>query len=345
MKKNIAVIGAGLAGLACARELGKGGHQVCIFEKSRGAGGRLSTRWTDRDLNPPVGFDHGAQYIHARSPSFSALMEAAQAAGAAKVWNGRVVHLAYGVQTEEQPARSARWVGVPGMTSLARFLAGDADLQLQKKVTEVVRQGDTHTLKIVKTDGTVESRSGFDFVVSAIPAEQTAQLFSAKIDSLADAAMQVTSEVNWTVMVSFANRTPVNFDGAFVADSPLGWICRDSSKPGRAAGERWVLQATSDWSSLHKDYPKEVVADLLMDVFMSLIGKQIEPLDLTAHRWLYGVPSNPLTDRFFVDMSASVAACGDWLCGSSAESAFSSGEALGQVLNRHFEAQLSGSSA
>lgn len=344
MKKNIAVIGAGLAGLACARELSKGGHSVCIFEKSRGAGGRLSTRWTDRDQYPPVGYDHGAQYIHARSASFNALMEAAQSAGAAQVWTGRVVHLAYGVQSEGQPAISSRWVGVPGMTSLARFLAGDADLQLQKKVTEINRQGNTLTLKIIKTDGTVESRSGFDFVVSAIPAEQTGQLFSARVDSLANAALQVTSEVNWTVMAKFENRLPVNFDGAFVADSPLGWICRDSSKPGRAAGERWVLQATADWSYLHKDYPKEAVADMLMDVFVSLTGKQAEPAELTAHRWLYGVPSNPLSDRFFIDMDAAVAACGDWLCGSSAESAFSSGEALGQVLNRRFEAQLSGSS-
>lgn len=344
MKKKIAVIGAGLAGLACARELSKAGHSVCIFEKSRGAGGRLSTRWTDRDQQPPIGYDHGSQYVHAKSASFNTLMEAAQAAGAARIWNARVVNLAYGVESDESHLVSPRWVGTPGMTSLARFMVGDSELQLQKKVTEVVANGDTFTLKIVKTDGATESRSGFDFVVSAIPAEQTDQLFSTGFDTLAGIASKVTSEVNWTVMAGFSNRIPVNFDGAFVADSPLGWICRDSSKPGRAAGERWVFQATADWSHLHKDYPKEAVATMLMDVFVSLTGKQVEPVELTAHRWLYGVPSNPLSDRFFIDMDAAVAACGDWLCGSSAESAFSSGEALGQVLNRRFDAQLSGSS-
>ena len=38
--KNIAVVGAGLAGLAAASRLVKGGAKVTIFEKSNQAGGR-----------------------------------------------------------------------------------------------------------------------------------------------------------------------------------------------------------------------------------------------------------------------------------------------------------------
>ncbi len=56
---RVAVVGAGLAGLAAARELDAAGHEVVIYEKSRGAGGRTSTR-----QSPHGRFDHGAPFLH-----------------------------------------------------------------------------------------------------------------------------------------------------------------------------------------------------------------------------------------------------------------------------------------
>ena len=59
MKKRVAIVGAGMSGLACARELVQLGHEVTLYEKSRGPGGRMPTRWLNRDIDPPLGFDHG----------------------------------------------------------------------------------------------------------------------------------------------------------------------------------------------------------------------------------------------------------------------------------------------
>jgi renalase len=41
---EIAVIGAGVAGLTCARKLHQAGRRVVVIDKSRGLGGRLATR-------------------------------------------------------------------------------------------------------------------------------------------------------------------------------------------------------------------------------------------------------------------------------------------------------------
>ncbi|WP_230945853.1 FAD-dependent oxidoreductase [Burkholderia vietnamiensis] len=41
---HVAIVGAGIAGLACARVLADAGHRVTVYEKSRGVGGRMSTR-------------------------------------------------------------------------------------------------------------------------------------------------------------------------------------------------------------------------------------------------------------------------------------------------------------
>ena len=62
---HIAIIGAGLSGLTCARRLQDQGHCVTVYEKSHAVSGRMSTRQTDLG-----GFDHGAQYFTASSAAF-----------------------------------------------------------------------------------------------------------------------------------------------------------------------------------------------------------------------------------------------------------------------------------
>ena len=64
---RIAIVGAGVAGLACARALADAGLHVQIFEKSRGVSGRMSTRRGELGQ-----CDHGAQYFTARDPAFRA---------------------------------------------------------------------------------------------------------------------------------------------------------------------------------------------------------------------------------------------------------------------------------
>ena len=65
IKKKVAIVGAGIAGLSCATHLQALGFEVGVFEKSRGPSGRMSTKhgegWTA---------DHGAQYFTARDPLF-----------------------------------------------------------------------------------------------------------------------------------------------------------------------------------------------------------------------------------------------------------------------------------
>lgn len=56
--KKIAVIGAGIAGLTCAYELQKAGHQVIVYEKGGQVGGRMSSRSTSNYI-----FDLGADHL------------------------------------------------------------------------------------------------------------------------------------------------------------------------------------------------------------------------------------------------------------------------------------------
>ena len=68
---HVAVIGAGITGLTVATDLAAAGHEVSLFDKSRGPGGRCATR------RSTVGaFDHGAPGFSATTAAFRAQVAA-----------------------------------------------------------------------------------------------------------------------------------------------------------------------------------------------------------------------------------------------------------------------------
>ena len=113
MTKHFAIIGAGIAGITCARTLVQAGHQVTVFEKSRGVGGRMSTRST-----PFGSFDHGTQYFTVRDARFTQAIETAP--GVCKPWSANAVRVldAMGRVVEAAlPHRESQWVAKPGMNA------------------------------------------------------------------------------------------------------------------------------------------------------------------------------------------------------------------------------------
>ena len=124
--RNVAVIGAGIAGSACARALTLAGHSVRGFDKSRGPGGRLATRrveWVDRQGQAcTTRLDHGAVGITARSEAFQTFLNQALQAGWLAEWAPR---LAPGSLRPEDGDRLD--VPAPDMPSLCcRLLDGAA---------------------------------------------------------------------------------------------------------------------------------------------------------------------------------------------------------------------------
>ena len=84
-RPKIAVIGAGLSGVRLGQILGDVAD-VRIFEKSRGTGGRMSTRRAD-----PFRFDHGAQYFTARGAGFQEFLSPYLVSGTVARWSPRIV--------------------------------------------------------------------------------------------------------------------------------------------------------------------------------------------------------------------------------------------------------------
>ncbi len=315
---HVAIIGAGLAGLTLARFLTEIGLSVKVFDKGRSPAGRLSTR---RALDGTT-FDHGAQYFTARDAGFRRQVDTWVSQGVAAEWTGRFGTLDNGTLTPKQDG-PVRYVGVPGMSALAQAFASRVDVRSGVRVEHVRREQDAWAL----VSDTGEALGSFHVVVAAVPAPQAVPLLAASPE-LAARAAGVRMEPCWAVMASFATPVPLAVDGAFVHGSPLSWAARDSSKPGRSPGERWVLHATPAFTREHLERTPEEVAPLLVDAFRRAAGVDVQPVTAVAHRWRYAQAEPPLEEGALFDEKLGLGACGDWCAGSRVEGAYLSAEAL-----------------
>ena len=75
MRLDVAVVGAGVAGLAAAREIARQGLRVEIFEARDRIGGRV---FTHRDEQVPVPIELGAELIHGEASETGRILEAAR---------------------------------------------------------------------------------------------------------------------------------------------------------------------------------------------------------------------------------------------------------------------------
>lgn len=321
---RVAVVGAGMAGLTCARDLARQGFDVHVYDKSRGVGGRLATRRGEGES-----FDHGAQYFTARDPDFRAQVTRWQAQGLAAPWAARITSL--GSEARPVEAGVERFVGIPGMSALCRDLAGDLPLTCSARIIALERGAREWRLR--SEDGRIFD--SFAAVVLAMPPAQAATLCHVHAPALAARAKAVPMAPCHAVMLSFGASLGLDFDAAFVHGPELSWIARNDSKPGRPPRESWVLHSTSAWAERHVDADAAAVIATLGEAFAELSGCALpSPHSAMAHRWLYALPTAALEEACLAEPESGLYCCGDWCGGPRVEGAWHSGRATAEKLRK-----------
>ncbi|MFQ6349329.1 NAD(P)/FAD-dependent oxidoreductase [Pseudomonas sp. R11F] len=326
MTVPIAIIGTGIAGLSAARALQDAGHTVQLFDKSRGSGGRMSSKRSDAGS-----LDMGAQYFTARDRRFVNEVQRWQSNGWAEQWKPQLYNFKSG-QLSPSPDEQSRWVGTPRMSAITRALLDDLPVEFGCRITEVF-QGEHHW-NLLDADG--GHHGPFSHVVIATPAPQATALLAAA-PKLASAAAGVKMDPTWAIALAFDQPLDTPMEGCFVQDSPLDWLARNRSKPGRdSALDTWVLHATSTWSKAHLDLSKEAVIEHLHGAFAELLHCAMPaPSFSVAHRWLYARPSSSHEFGVLADADLGLYVCGDWCLSGRVEGAWLSGQEAARRLIEH----------
>ena len=335
--RHIAVVGAGMSGIACARTLLQAGHQVTVFESAPEAGGRMSSQ-----SSPFGNFDAGAQYFTVRDARFERALETVQ--GLCRPWSAthlRVLDAEGKVAAVAPSSSEAHWVAQPSMQTLVTTWAQPLEQAGRVRTHTPITQLRYHPQaakpwELVTTPDAPQPAEAttFDAVVLALPAPDVQALLQrSQLSSCISPALEsVVMAPCWTVMLAFPQAMQPGlttlgpqWNAARSTHHRISWLARESSKPGRGQIERWTVQAHPQWSAEHfHDSPQRVQAKLER-AFADVTGIHAQPSWSAIHRWEWAQTTQALGRNYLWDANLSLGACGDWCLGHRVENAFISG--------------------
>lgn len=310
-RAGVVVVGAGIAGVACANELARAGVPVRVRERARVTGGRMASKRFD---GRPA--DLGAAYFTADDPDFAAVVDRWRAAGLAREWTDTLV--AYGPGGREQVTGPMRWAAPRGLRSLVEHLAGDLPVTHDRLVM-TVEPGP-------RVDGT-----GAEAVVLAMPGPQAALLLD---PALAEATRAVAAQ-RWSSALSgvlhFPARRWPDFRGAFVNDHPvLGLVCDDGDRRGDGAPVL-VAHTTAGFAAGHLLQPT-AARPAIEQAVRDLLGLPEPAVSAHVHRWTYATPAAHAGSATFHLDDDGIGLAGDAFGRPRVQTAWRSGRDLGRAL-------------
>ncbi|MEB3212121.1 MAG: FAD-dependent oxidoreductase [Leptolyngbyaceae bacterium] len=371
---DVVVVGAGFAGLSCARELQAYGYSVAVFEKSRGLGGRAATRRVDQHC-----FNYGARYFSATGAATQALLDELTDDSNCETpelvsWpRVRITIGADGALTPQSVSEG--YVPRTGMTAIAKYLAQDLDITRQYRVQALCPGQDG------SWDIYVESQADFvartRAVVLAIPAPQ-AQLLLTPLKDLGlphdffNAVQSVEFDPCFTVITGYSSEQVIApsttgkpiignsmISGqadelCFSQDSEIQWVGVVRANPVCTQSDHESTETETDNSTqplilvtqsspsfaqehIETENRQSVGQKLLLLLSHQLQSSQIShPNWMQVHLWRYALCRQPITSPFLVAETPGIIGCsGDWCGGHQIDHAIASGISLSRALREH----------
>ena len=306
---SVVVVGAGMAGVACAVELRAAGVPVRVLDRARTPGGRMASR---RIEGRPV--DIGAAYFTVRDPEFAEVVGRWRTAGLTRPWTSELAVLGGGGRG--RAPGPVRWAAPGGLRSLVVDLASGLDVELEREVQRV-------------GPGPVADGDPAEVVVLAMPDPQAERVLDASCASAAEPAGREWRPVV-AVVAGWSRRLWPEMNAAFVNDHPvLSLIADDGDRRGDAAPVL-VAHSTAEVARAHDADPQGAV--------VPVVGALRELLDIAeppewthAHRWRLASPAAS-RDRPFHLGDDGIAFAGDGWGSARIETAWRSGTLLARAI-------------
>ena len=319
--KDIAIIGTGFSAATLSYFIKK---DLDFYEKSRGAGGRCSTRRVE-----DVGlFDHGLQYIKNPNPEFKEILSDCS------IWQGNFK--IFENNQLKNDADKERIIHENGNNLLVKNLFKNKNIFVNKELKSIEKKSDH--LQLTFKDETQEQ---YKTVVITAPFQQAYNLtkqFTENFFSNFNFSMQP----NLTVMVAFNKSLKLDLSAiTFENDDVLGFAANENTKKKNLINkdlELWTIQSSLKYAVKNiKEYRnnKQFLIDEILKNFsnklkINISKEQIHYSDI--HGWLYAYNLNTSSSNCYWDSHLRLGICGDWFSGGNAENAFFNAKKLANLI-------------
>ena len=319
--KSIAIIGAGFSAATLSYFVKK---DLDFYEKSRGVGGRCSTRRVEE-----VGlFDHGLQYIKNPNSEFKKTLNDYS------IWQGnfKIYENNQLINDEDKE----RIINENGNNLLVKNLFKNKNVFINKELKNIEKKSDH--LQLTFKDDTQEQ---YKTVIITAPFQQAYNLTKQFTESYFS-KFNYSMQPNLTVMVAFNKSLKLDLSAIhFENDDVLGFAANENTKKKNLINknlELWTIQSSLKYAIKNiREYRnnKQVLIDETLKSFsnklkVNISKEQIHYSDI--HGWLYAYNLNTAKSNCYWDSDLRLGICGDWFSGNNAESAFFNAKYLANLI-------------
>ena len=297
---NIAIIGAGFAGCYLYSKLKKDGHNIMIFEKSRGTGGRLSTKYIDNKL-----IDYGTTSFSTRNPDFIYFCNKL-------------------VRNDLLSKEQNTYTPTKGINYICKSLIDKNDLLTSTKIVSCYKSENKWLLKDEKSN----SYDKFDMLILTIPAPQILELNIDIKDELESILSKVTYSSIATLIMHDYNKFYI--DDTLMQSDFFKKVVDNSKKYNYTDFSSYVFHVNEHFSTSNNYRTKENLGELIytyIEYYQSTkLNKDINKI---SHLWKYAIVENNIKNlEYYYNKNDSLTICSDYFKTKNLEGSFLSAKAF-----------------
>ena len=321
---SFCVIGSGISGATIANLLNKK-HNVDLYDKARGLGGRSSFKRLDKIR----GFDHGTQYFSPKTPEFKRFTKKLIEKKILKIWHGNHKFLS---DKKKENKKHVKVIGRKGNNDISKYLLKNVRCYFQSELKKINFQN--RKWNLIFNNGEIRN---YENLILTCPFPQLKKL-SKKYIKNSFIKEKVKMDANITILMEI-KKTNLGYSSFLFNDRILGWAGYENSKKRfKSKSDLWTLQSTFNWANKkinQNKVLKKTNAKILIDKFFKLTGiKQTKVLFSLNHGWKYSSNSKPLKLKSYWNSRLNLGVCADWFNGPRLESGWISANDLYKKINR-----------
>ena len=320
---SFCVIGSGISGATIANLLNKK-HNVDLYDKARGLGGRSSFKRLDKIR----GFDHGTQYFSPKTPEFKKFTKKLIEKKILKIWEGNHKFLS---DKKKENKKHVKVIGRKGNNDISKYLLKNVRCYFQSELKKINFQN--RKWNLIFNNGEIRN---YENLILTCPFPQLKKL-SKKYIKNSFIKEKIKMDANITILIEI-KKTNLGYSSFLFNDRILGWAGYENSKKRfKSKSDLWTLQSTFNWANKkinQNKVLKKTNAKILIDKFFKLTGiKRTKVLFSLNHGWKYSSNSKPLKLKSYWNSRLNLGVCADWFNGPRLESGWISANDLYKKIN------------
>ena len=306
MSKKAIIIGAGAAGLVCAKRLVENDFEVSIFDKSRGIGGRLASRRIENGI-----FNHGARHL----PNFKSYKNFPEA-----------LKILYETAIKKKVLlkNGKNFTSFGSIKTFTSYLSEGLNIKKESEIVDVKREKSGIRLYLMNADKIKVEDS---FLIFAIPQPQALKLLKNDFSNLYELIKPAKMAASITGL--FAFETPILLNQSFIKNDYIIGFHENSRIGQNLKLDCWTIHSNKSYGKKWSHLNKYEIKSLLLHDFQKLVSINLPtPIYSNGHRWLYGHTEKSLNKNYILDQRDKIGICGDWCRGDNVLDASVSGTLL-----------------